>query len=69
MLFVELMRAFNRFHVELDTQSRRFRQIDIAANDLQRIAGELLPVLPDPVRVERSDAARRSGAHMREHRQ
>ena len=40
-----------------------------AADDLQRLLRQALAVLPDPVRVDRGDAARRGGADVREHRQ
>ena len=40
-----------------------------AAFDPQRIARQPLAVLPDPMRVDRGDLARRGRGHVREHRE
>jgi hypothetical protein len=46
------------------------RHLHQAVDDAQRLPGQaLLPFLPDPVRVDRGDLARRGGGGVREHRQ
>ena len=42
---------------------------ELAVDDLQRVFGEALAVLPDPMRVDRGDFARRGRGHVGEHRQ
>src|SRR6478736_8411217 len=53
---VELVGLVDFVHVELDAQSRPLRDLDMAALDLQRRSRQALPVLPDPVGVDRGHA-------------
>src|SRR5439155_21349663 len=62
VLLVELMRLCYLGHIELDTEPRLLRHLDEAPFDLQRLFREALPVLPDPVRVDRGHASGGSGA-------
>src|SRR5450830_1520185 len=66
---VQRVGGHDLLHVDLDAEARRRWHVDHAADDLERIAREALPVLPDPVRVDGSDVARRGGGNLREHRQ
>ena len=63
------MRLLDLGHVELDAEAGLLRHLDEAAFDLQRLFRQALAVLPDPVRVDRRDAAGRRRADVGEHRQ
>src|SRR3954471_1374085 len=67
MLLVEVMRGVDGGPVDFDTQARPLRHGDLAALDLERLLGQRLAVLPDPVRVDRGDLAGGGGADMGEH--
>src|SRR5690349_10937309 len=69
LLAVERMRGIDRGHVELDTEPGRGRHLHLAVDDLERPSGQRLAVLPDPVRIDRGDAAGRRGGDVREHRE
>ena len=60
---------FERPFVDFDAQPRPLRHPHFAAPDQGRLDGQRLPVLPDPMRVERGDGSRRRGADLGEHRQ
>src|SRR3712207_8366644 len=55
VLEVELVRGGHGVPVELDAQAGCGGDGDRAVADLQRLAGQRLPVLPDPVRVQGGD--------------
>ena len=61
------MRSLDGGHVEIDTEARPIRQANRAGFDAQRLLREPLAVLPDPVRVDGGDAARRRGGYVSEH--
>ena len=66
---VKLMRALERIDVELDAESWLLRNLDLAILDLERIFGELLAFLPNPVGVNGGDFPRSCSSAMRKHRQ
>src|SRR5215510_668131 len=51
VLLVEAMRRLDLRHVDLHPETGPIRNGDQAALDLQRLPGQALAVLPDPVRV------------------
>ena len=55
--------------VEFDTEAGRSRHGEVAVDDLERLLGDALAVLPDPVGVDGGDVARRRGGDVGEHRQ
>src|SRR5690606_29343550 len=61
VLHVQPVRGLDPLLVDLDAQPRSVRQRDPPVLDAQRIAGEALAVLPDPVRVDGGDLAGRRG--------
>jgi hypothetical protein len=67
--FVERVRALDLLKIDLDPEPGPLRQRDHAAADRERLLGQALAVLPNPVRVDRGDPARRRRGHLREHRQ
>src|SRR5580692_2932051 len=67
LALVERMRGLQRSAVDLDAKPGPVRHRDPAALDLQRLPGQGLAVLPDPVGVDRGDLARRRRADMGEH--
>src|ERR1700730_4964018 len=66
---VKTMSLFDPLQVKFDAKPWLPRDAYAARFDLERRTGQRLPVLPYPVGVDRRDSARRSGRHMREHRQ
>ena len=69
VLQVQAVGALHFVHVQLHTQTRLLGQVNETILDLERLLGQALTVLPDPVRVDGRDAPRRGSAHMGEHRQ
>src|SRR5689334_15515578 len=65
--FVERMRSLDLIEIDLDTEPGPPRHLHPATFDLQRIAREPLPVLPDPMCVDRSDATGSRRSDMCEH--
>ncbi len=63
------MRGLELGGVDLDAQAGLLRDRDLASLDEQRLLGEALAFLPDPVGVHRGDVAGRGGADVREHRE
>ena len=61
MLFVELVRAFHRRHVEFDAEARLLRHLDSAADDLQRLLGGVQALM----RANESPVARALQASLR----
>src|SRR5437773_2910238 len=53
--FVALMRLLDFRHIDLDTEARFLWNCDHAVDDRQRLLCQALSVLPDPVRIDRSD--------------
>src|SRR6185369_7822979 len=64
---VETMRLFHFLHIDLDAESGFVGHGDLSACDAQRLLGEALPILPDPVSVDGSDLTRSGGGYVREH--
>src|SRR5438105_2916859 len=58
VLQVEMVRSFDLDHVELDTEAGLLGHRHETPLDLQRLLGQALPVLPDPMRVDRGDPRR-----------
>jgi len=54
---VQLVCRADGLHVELDTQSRLVGHGEVSVDDLVRLGGDPLTVLPDPVRVDGGDVA------------
>lgn len=69
VLQIKLMCRFHCVHVQLDAQTWCRGDIDHAALDLQRLFREVLPILPNPMRVNGRDFARRCRSAVREHGQ
>ena len=61
------MGSFNGFHVELDAQVWFFRQRNLAVNDLPRVFGRMLCVLPDPLGINCRDLAKCDRRNMCKH--
>src|SRR5260370_22825950 len=61
------MRRLDCPAIDLNAETGAIWDSDLAAPDLQRFFGKRLAVLPDPVRIDRRDLARRGGADMGEH--
>ena len=66
---VELVGFFHLGHVEFHTQAGLLGHLHVAAFNAQRLFGQALTVLPDPVGVDGGDLAWRGGADMGEHGQ
>ena len=69
MLQIKLVGSFNGLHVEFHSQARLSGYLNHAVLDLQGILGEVLPILPNPVRVDGGHFARRCRCTVREHGQ
>src|SRR6516225_781590 len=63
------MRRLDLRHVDLHPETGPIGNGNHAAHNLQRLLRQALSVLPDPVRIDRGDLARRGRGDMREHRQ
>ena len=61
---VKLVCLHNLLHVEMYAETRCIRNLQLTADDLWRIVEEILTILPDPVGIERSRIADRSGTHL-----
>ena len=69
MLQIQLMGALHFVHIQRDTQAGCIGHPHLPIDNLQRLFGQSLAILPYPVRIDRRDFAGRSGGHLREHRQ
>ena len=61
---VKLICLHDLLHVEVYTETRCVRNLQLAADDLWRIIEEILTVLPDPVGIQRCRIADRCGTHL-----
>src|SRR5262245_66659887 len=66
--FVTAMRGIDLRHVYLDAETWPLRDLNRTLDDLERVFGQPLAVLPDPVRVNCSDLAGRGCSDVSKHR-
>src|ERR1700691_5844983 len=66
-LLVKRMRGLNALQVDLDAQPGTGGQLDFAVDDGERLLGQALAILPDPVRIDGCYLSRSSGRYMGEH--
>ena len=66
---IKLMRLVYRVHVKVHTETGLLWQCNLAIHNFQRIFGQALAVLPNPVGVYGRDPARCGGCDLREHGQ
>src|SRR5271170_6461815 len=58
------MRAGDLFHINLDSESGTIWHSEFSVHDLQWLLCKPLAVLPDPMRIDRGDLARRCRGDM-----
>src|SRR5581483_10738354 len=64
---IEIVGALDGIEVQLNAEAGALGQSNVAVSDLERIACEMLPVLPDPVGIDGGDVAGRGGGGVRHH--
>src|SRR5881394_1395219 len=64
---VKFVRVFDLRHVGLNAESRSIGNVDGAVHNLQRLFGQSLPVLPNPMCINSSNFSRCGGGNVREH--
>src|ERR1035441_10158460 len=67
LTIVEVVRALDSIEVEFNAEAGSLGHCNHAVLDLERIACQLLSVLPDPMRVHGRDSARCGRGDMRDH--
>jgi hypothetical protein len=68
-LVVALVSQFDLCHINFYTQAGLIRNADETFNNFERLFGQALALLPNPMSVNRGDLARRGGGNVGEHRQ
>src|SRR5215469_7532095 len=64
--FIEPVRVVDAGHVAFNSETGPLRNINCTNGYLQGLAGQLLPVLPDPRRIHSSNLADRCSRNMSE---
>ena len=67
MLNVQLVGGFHLHHVEFDAQARFLRYFNMAVDDLQRLLGEALAILPNPMSIDCCNFTWSRCSHMSKH--
>ena len=68
-VLIEFVRLSDLIHVEFDAEAGRFGHGDATAADFERLAGESLADLPNPVGVDGRHVSTGGGGDVRHHRQ